>query len=174
MAQAQALDEQDELELAEPKGSKGKLIMILMLVLILGAGGGGAALYFAGVFSSEDKAAAAQDGEKPDKKGKAIYVELAPTFTVNLAGGSKGRFLQVGVQVLTRDADVEAQIKEHLPMIRNKLVLLFSTKTSQTLGTAEGKETLMQEARSAIEKVLEAETGKGGVEAVFFTSFVMQ
>lgn len=174
MAEAHALDEQDADELAEPKGSKGKLIMILMVVLLSIAGGGGAALYFAGVFSSEEAAAAAQDGEKPEKKGKAIYVELAPKFVVNLAGGSKRRLLQVGVQVLTRDADVEAQIKQHLPMIKNKLMLLFSSKTSQELATAEGKETLMQDARSAIEQVLESETGKGGAEAVFFTSFVMQ
>ena len=59
-------------------------------------------------------------------------------------------------------------------MIRNKLVLLFSAKTSQELSTSEGKDTLRKDAKKAIQKVLKSETGKGGVEAIFFTSFVMQ
>nr|MDJ0890345.1 flagellar basal body-associated FliL family protein [Gammaproteobacteria bacterium] len=107
-------------------------------------------------------------------KGEAIYVDLHPAFTVNLQGKSKARFLQASVQVLTREPKVEQQIKQHAPMIRNKLVMLFSAKTSQELRTLEGKESLQNEARSAIENVLKAESGEGGVEAVFFTSFVMQ
>ena len=112
--------------------------------------------------------------EEEAAKAAAIYVDLHPAFTVNLQGKSKARFLQASVQVLTREPKVEEQIKQHSPMIRNQLMLLFSGKTSQDLRTVEGKETLQNEARSAIENVLKSESGKGGVEAVFFTSFVMQ
>jgi flagellar FliL protein len=179
MAEAAGLEarEEDELELAERKSSKANLFIILVIVLVLIVGGGVAGLYFAGVGPFAHQSVQAGDPaaeEEEASKGAAIYVDIPPAFTVNLQGDSKARFLQVSVQALTRESDVEASIKQHLPMIRNKLVLLFSGKTSQELGTSEGKETLRKQAKAAIQSVLKAETGKGGVEAVFFTSFVMQ
>ena len=75
---------------------------------------------------------------------------------------------------MTRDPAVEEELKRHMPVIRNNLVLLFSSKTSSELVTAEGKQALQNEALSSIQKVLEDETGNKGIEAVYFTSFVMQ
>jgi len=180
MAEAAELEagEEDELELAAPKGSRSKLIIILVSVLLLIVIGAGAGLHLVGVgpFAGAPVTAEGQEPgeEEEEPRGEAIYVDVPPAFTVNLLGESKARFLQVSVQALTRDAEVEANIKRHLPMIRNKLVLLFSGKTSQDLGTSDGKENLRKEAKAAIQKVLKSETGKGGIEAVFFTSFVMQ
>ena len=176
----------DDLELAESKGkgSKSKLIILIVSAVLLLGGGAGAGLYFTGALASAEKVSIDDEDEMEDEdeeeeeeeaaKAAAIYVDLHPAFTVNLQGKSKARFLQASVQVLTREPKVEEQIKQHSPMIRNKLMLLFSGKTSQELSTVEGKETLQQEARSAIENVLKSETSDGGVEAVFFTSFVMQ
>ncbi len=174
----------DDLELAESKGkgSIGKLIILIVSAVLLLGGGAGAGLYFTGALASAEKVSADDEDEMEEEeeeeekaaKAAAIYVDLHPAFTINLQSKSKARFLQASVQVLTRDAEVEAQIKQHSPMIRNKLMLLLSGKTSQELSTVEGKETLQQEARSAIDKVLKSENSKGGVEAVFFTSFVMQ
>ena len=175
----------DDLELAESKGkgSKSKLIILIVSAVLLLGGGAGAGLYITGALASAEKVSVDDEDEMEDEdeeeeqeaaKAAAIYVDLHPAFTVNLQAKSKARFLQASVQVLTREPKVEEQIKQHSPMIRNRLMLLFSGKTSQELSTVEGKETLQQEARSAIENVLKAETSKGGVEAVFFTSFVMQ
>jgi len=175
----------DDLELAESKGkgSKSKLIILIVSAVLLLGGGAGAGLYFTGALASAEKVSVDDEDEMEDEdeeedeeaaKAAAIYVDLHPAFTVNLQGKSKARFLQASVQVLTREPKVEEQIKQHSPMIRNRLMLLFSGKTSQDLSTVEGKETLQQEARSAIENVLKAENSEGGVEAVFFTSFVMQ
>lgn len=165
---------------AKKKGGKGKLIVFIVAAVLLLGGGAGAGLYFTGALTPDAQTASEDDedfedeDEEEEAKGEAIYVDLHPAFTVNLQGKSKARFLQASVQVLTREPEVEQQIKQHAPMIRNKLVMLFSAKTSQELRTLEGKESLQNEARSAIENVLKAERGEGGVEAVFFTSFVMQ
>ncbi len=172
----------DDLEQGEAKkkGGKGKLIVFIVAAVLLLGGGAGAGLYFTGALTPDAQTASEDDedfedeDEEEEAKGEAIYVDLHPAFTVNLQGKSKARFLQASVQVLTREPEVEQQIKQHAPMIRNKLVMLFSAKTSQELRTLEGKESLQNEARSAIENVLKAESGEGGVEAVFFTSFVMQ
>ena len=181
MADEAVLDEAgDDFEAAEKKGkgSKGKLIILLIVALLLIGGGASAGLYLIGALSPEKTSASGDEDalaeQEEEIRGEAIYVDLHPAFTVNLQSKSQARFLQVSVQILTRDAKVEEAIKRHSPMIRNKLVLLFSGKTSQELRTSEGKENLQKQARSAIEKVLKSETGDGGVEAVFFTSFVMQ
>ena len=107
-------------------------------------------------------------------RAEAVYVPIDPAFTVNFRGGAGARYLQVAVEAMTREPDVEAQIKRHMPVIRNDLTLLFSSKSARDLSTIEGKETLRAETLASIQKVLETETGKPGVEAVYFTSFVMQ
>ena len=176
-------DQDGELEQAKSKGKggKSKLIVLIVAALLLLGGGAGAGLYLTGAFAPQEKVASEDEDDEDfeeeaeeQSRGEAIYVDLHPAFTVNLQGKSKARYLQASVQVLTREPEVEAQIKQHAPMIRNKLVMLFSGKTSQDLRTVEGKEQLQNEARSAIEGVLKSEDGDGGVEAVFFTSFVMQ
>ncbi len=168
--------EADELELAEPGGSGKKLIIILVgLIFLLLIGGGVGAAYLLGVFSSgETVAEDALEEEQVAEKKEAVYVALDPPFTVNLQGGSKAGFLQISLQVLTREAGVEEELKKHGPVIRNNLVLLLSSKTSQELKSREGKEKLRKEALSAVQKVLEDAIGNKGVEAILFTSFVMQ
>jgi flagellar FliL protein len=52
--------------------------------------------------------------------------------------------------------------------------MLFSNQDPYTLNTREGKEKLRSEALGEIQKVMKQETGRAGVESVFFTSFVMQ
>ena len=47
-------------------------------------------------------------------------------------------------------------------------------KTAAELSSREGKEELQAEALASIQGILERETGIPGVEAVYFTSFVMQ
>ncbi len=158
-----------------------KLFIIVASVLI--AGGGAGAFFMMGE-KSADTPAVSDASEKTDSgteeskekvaSGDAIYFSLDPPFVVNFTGKSRARFLQVSIQGLTRDADVKEDITRHFPQVRNNLVLLLSSKTYDELITQEGKATLRKQVLKEIQKVLEAETGKEGVEEVFFTSFVMQ
>ncbi|MCH9670182.1 MAG: flagellar basal body-associated FliL family protein [Gammaproteobacteria bacterium] len=113
-------------------------------------------------------------GDKDAPRQEAIYVSVEPPFTVNFSGDGNARYLQVGMDIMTRDPDVREQLERHMPVIRNDLVLLLSSKTAEDLGTLEGKEELQQETLSAVRRVIEDETDLTGVEAVYFTSFVMQ
>jgi flagellar FliL protein len=62
----------------------------------------------------------------------------------------------------------------HMPLIRNSLVLLFSSQSFADLQTEEGKVALKAAAVDAINGILEQETGQGGIDDVLFTNFVMQ
>lgn len=165
------MDDAVEQNLGKGKSSKRWILAFSLLGLCLVAVLVVVTLYLTGVISTSHS----EGAEKADKhKGEALYVALDPPFTVNFQEIAGPRFLQVSVEVMTRDPKVEQLLKQHLPMIRNQLVLLFSSQSSEELATRQGKERLLQETLSTIRSVLEEETGKTGVEAVYFTSFVMQ
>ena len=167
--------EEIELAAAPAKSRKGLIIIVLVVLLVLGGGTGGA-LYALGMLPGGAAATEAEAAATPAEpvRAEAVYVPLDPAFTVNFRGGAGARYLQVAVEAMTREPDVEGEIKRHMPVIRNDLTLLFSSKSARDLSTIEGKETLRAETLASIQKVLETETGKPGVEAVYFTSFVMQ
>ena len=155
------------------------IITITFFVLILLGGSVMGALYYAGVFS--DKPAAAQTDEEEDTTEEiemppqpAIYVPLDPPFVVNFEGDGRVRFLQISAEAMTRHQEVVELVQKHMPVIRNNLVLLFSSQTYENLSTLEGKEQLRGEALQELQNILEQESGEPGVEALYFTSFVMQ
>ncbi len=188
MAQEDDLDLDVDGELATPKSGSRKMIIIIVLVVTLLAISATATLVLTGVIGGDDAAVAEEAGGKAAAKGgkktktakvrvpKAplSYVPLDPPFVVNFSGDTDVRFLQVTIEVGTRDPAVVEQIKEHRPAIRNNLVFLLKGQDPVELDTREGMEKLRKETLAAVQEVLKAETGKPGVEAVYFTSFVMQ
>ena len=122
---------------------------------------------------------------KKDAKGKkgkdaapklpAIYVEFNPPFVVNFDAKGVMRFLQVSIQVMTRDHETSEMVKLHEPKIRNNMLLLLGSQTLDTISTTEAKEELRKKALETIAKIVEDEGGEGKkVEDLYFTSFVMQ
>ena len=118
-------------------------------------------------------APAAAQVEKP--KGPPLYVALDPPFVTNFDGDQSVRFLQITAQVMTHDSATQEMIKANDPVLRNDLLLLFSNQKAVELQTRDGREHLRAQ---ALDTVRHAVTTAGGhaekVEAVLFTSFVMQ
>lgn len=173
---------EEDLELdvaAKTGGSKLKPMLLIGLgaVLLIGVVAG-ATLYLTGALSSgPDRSAAAAAGKTPANAHipkPAHYLALDPPFVVNFEDKGAMRFLQISVEVMSRDASVLDEVKQQIPAIRNSLVMLFSSQKSTVVGTVEGKEKLRAETLDHINTILKHETGKGGVNGVYFTSFVMQ
>ncbi len=158
---------------AAGSSSKGRLILLVALVIgsLIALAGGVGFYWMARSLSSQG---IESEGELQKPRGEAIYVDLAPPFTVNFQGSRGPRFLQISVEVMTRQAEVRELLKQHMPVIRSQLILLFSSQSSEELDSREGKEKLIQETLATIQRVLEEQSGKKGVEAVYFTSLVMQ
>lgn len=166
-----------------PAASNNKMMFIVMgvmfVLLIAGMGG----IYMMMSSKSTDKAqgehATEADKKKPEEKveakAAAIYVGFEPPFVVNFPADSPVKFLQLTVQIMTREQAVEHEIKGHDPAIRDALLTLFGQQTADRLATPEGKEELRGKALEAVRGVLRKEGGEAGkVEAVYFTTFVMQ
>ena len=162
---------------APPKGkSRGKLFLIILIstAVVLIGGGVGAAWWLtsgkhpAAPAASEPKAA-------PPPAGPPLFLALDPPFVVNFDAEQAVRFLQVAVQVETRDPATIEMLKTNDPVVRNDLLLLFANQKYAQLSTREGKEALRGGALEAVRKVLATAGGHPErLEAVYFTSFVMQ
>jgi flagellar FliL protein len=150
----------------EPPKKKGKLKLLIVIALLLAIGGGGAAWFF---LQQEPHAATAKvEAPKPP-----VFVTLEP-FTVNLAGESSERYLQVGMDFKVADSKVVDAVKLHMPEIRNGLLLVLSSKRAEDISTVEGKQKLSAEILVQANKPIGAKAPGQGVVGVFFTSFVIQ
>jgi flagellar FliL protein len=151
------------------KKGKGKLLVILAIV-VLAAGGGGAFFMLKGGHpKSAEQAAADAAKAKP-----AVYLQLDPAFVVNFQDDTALRFLQVGVNVMSHDPEAINAAKESDPEIRNALLMLFSAQDVKTLSDVKGKQKLQAAALAEVQRVLKEKIGRPGVDALYFTSFIMQ
>lgn len=184
-----------------PNVGKGNTILIIVIAvlgtLLIGGGIGGFMLYRSAsshaAAAAEDEEAASEDapskaeGKKSDKKADAkkgkkgepktppIYVPLEPPFVVNFDPKQNVRFLQITVEVMSRDAATANMVKENNPQVRNDLLMLFGGQDPAKLQDREGKETLRKDALETVRKLVKDEGGKPELlEAVYFTTFVMQ
>lgn len=120
--------------------------------------------------ASHSKAAEAHKPLSPP-----LYLALDPPFVVNFQADQLVRFLQVSVQVMSRDPKTLDLLKANDPVLRNDLLILLANQKYAVISTPAGKEQLRADALTAIRKDLVQAGGDPKlVEAVYFTSFVMQ
>jgi len=166
-----------------------KLIIIAAAAVVVLVGGAAAAFFVFGG-KHDDKAVIGKgktaqtqtktkevkkEKEEPPPKGPPLFVALDPPFVVNFQAEQLVRFLQVTVQLMSRDPETIEVLKANDPIIRNDLLLLFGNQSYQTVSTREGKEALRAQALETVRKAVTTAGGKPkNVEAVYFTSFVMQ
>lgn len=149
------------------------LILAGLGVLLVVVSVGGTLLTMNFVASAREKALQVVEEPKPTKM-PAIYYPIKPPIVVNFSVRGRQRFLQVELTVMTRDGSVVSAIELHQPMLRNALVLLYSGQDFAELQTAEGKELLRQATLQELQRLLEKEIGRPGIEQALFTNFVMQ
>jgi len=157
---------------AEPVERKGRgwLWWLLPCVLLLAAAGVGAAWY-AGLIGASvtDEGGLAVPAEKPP-----LYHTLDESLVVNFRTPGRARYLQVGIELMTRDRSALETLKNHNPVIRNNLIMLFSDKSFEELSSREGKENLQREALAEVQRVMQLHHGSPAVESLYFTGFLMQ
>lgn len=171
----------------EPKSGKPSATGSSKKTMIMGGGALLLVLAIAGgwmMMSGKKSSTGAEEssghgGEHGETKtaGEPIYKGLDPAFVVNLADDDGSRYLQVEVQVMSKDQGAIDAVELHMPVIRNQLLLLFSNRKMDELRSREARETLQKQALIEVQKILKdmaGKTGKNSIEALYFTSFVTQ
>jgi flagellar FliL protein len=194
MADAKKTDTPAEGEAPKKKSKLILIIVIVLLVLVLGGGG-------AAFFLMKKKAAEAEEEEEadgpPTKAAKAkkkkkdagvppVFTKLDP-FVVKLQS-SEGveAYVQAIPELRLLDAPVAEQIKQFMPEIRHKVLLILAAKKASDLTSPEGMQILANQIRMSINATLTGEAPAPGLEkqdqasddapvqAVFFTSLIVQ
>lgn len=166
-------DEELELDVSKPKGNKMVMILLIVLiVLVLIIGGLGAWIFM----SSDEKSTAVKKGDETSKSKDAgevteeaekpkepevvenleplTYLSLTPEFVVNFAPGSNVRYLQIDLQVATRDKAALETLRTYNPVVRNDILVVISGQTYDDLKTIKGKEALQKKLLNAINNVI--------------------
>ena len=165
------------------KKSVTKKILVGSLIIVTIAGASvGTTLFLTGYPPESSHGAAnpithpaAESAHTPEvNNSPAQYVPLDPPFIVNFEDQGVLRYLQLGVTVMTREKTGPEAVTNNLPPIRNNLIMLFAAQKYSDLGSTAGKEKLRTQALEEIQAILRKEIGRPGIEAVYFTNFVMQ
>lgn len=114
--------------------------------------------------------------EAKDAGPKVVYYSLTPPLVGNYAldGSPKLHVYKADIALKVTGAEAEAALKHHEPLIRNKLVQLFSQQTVESMGKSDSKEALRQEALKETQQVLNDEEGKPVVEDLLFNNLIVQ
>lgn len=101
------------------------------------------------------------------------YYTFDEPLTTNPAGSR--RFVQLGVSLSTQyDAKVMAHVDTHKVALRSDMLAVIGSFSEDQMTGPEGRESLATALRDAINARLEALEGFGGIEGVYFPSFVVQ
>jgi flagellar FliL protein len=181
---------------ARKKGGKLKKLILLLVALII-IGGGAAGGYFAmggfrrhstetnpdlpqlvvkeGVGNEAAEAARqrARNGHPDPRIFQSTYVPLEGNFTSNLHGGDA--FVQIGLGISTYyDTHVTDNVARNMMAIRSAVIMVLSEADPVEITTFQGKQRLKEALKNAINNVLTNREGFGGIDEVYFTSFVTQ
>ena len=160
-------------DVAESGGGMMKKLIFAGIGLVLVAAG-----VFAGItllggdepVEGEEVAAAAGPAVSP-----ALYTSLHPPLVVNFKDSvGDAHFMQVTMEVMARNQNVINSVREHTPVIRNSLILLYSGAIYEEITTRDGKEKMLADGLAEIKNVMTEQIGEPGVEAVYFTALVIQ
>jgi flagellar FliL protein len=158
----------------EKSGGKKKLIIIVVSVILLIVIGVGATIFL----MSDDSDSDSDEGEVVEVVEEIIlpaqYIKMKPRFIVNFNVGTRQRFLQTSIEIMTRSQPVIDTIELHNPMLRNTIIRILSDQDFKNLRTQEGRAALKALLKEQLVAVMKAEADVEGIEAVLFTDFVMQ
>ena len=194
-------DEDNEAE-GKKKSSLKKIILLVVALLVV-AGGAVAALYFMGfiggggaekpaaspeqalqkVEQQAAEAASAPGGPPPMNKVtrqspeltrfEQSYMELERDFVVNLTNSRK--VMQVKIALMTHyDKRVLDNVKKHEFALRSVTLDAMRQATDADLAKATFRTEMAEKIRTEINLMLKKYEDFGGIEAVYFTHFVVQ
>ena len=188
---------------AKPKKGKGLILIVVGLLVMIGGGAGTAfALVKIGIIGGVKEAKHEADVPKLLHKGdkdpyapaggeggkeatgaevegeggsefRTAYYTFADEFTSNLRDSTS--LVQVSLACSThRDGRVLQWLKKHELAIRSAILVVLADTPDADAHTAQGKDRLQKRLTAAINKVLTDAEGFGGVDQVYFRSFLVQ
>lgn len=182
------------------KGKSGLMVKVMLGLGLIAAGGGGAfgamqAGLIGAAHEKEDNSprlivkgeedpyappSTEKEGEGPAEvygeggsKYRTAYFSFGEDFTSNLR--QSDALVQVSMAASTqRDGRVLLWLKKHELAVRSAILAELADTPEEQVYSVEGKELLQKRLAAAINKVLTEREGFGGIDNVYFRSFIVQ
>lgn len=141
---------------AAPKkgGKKSRIVMAAAAMVLLG--GGGAWWFMRG----DADGAVEEVAVKVVPALPPVYVALDP-FTVNLQPEAVGsQYMQIGITLKIAGQVMADKLKDQMPEVRSRLLMVLSAKRASELLVPEGKVSLAQELQMEVTQILDPEVIK--------------
>ena len=157
--------------MAKSTGGTPKLLWLMILLVVVSMAAAGAAIY---MVMSEDDAGGGQLQSQQVERQSPIFLKIDP-FTVNLADDDFGsRLLYAGLSLKVGNEETRDILKEHMPQVRSRLLMLFSGKQAQELVSPEGKQRLGDEVVATLSEPMTQPQPPLDIRDVLFTEFIVQ
>lgn len=117
---------------------------------------------------------ASHEATAPAPASVELYLPVEPALVVNFHDDESIRYLQVGITLMSHEVNAINVAKDADPVIRDALIGLFSNSDYAAASSAAGRDKLQAQALLAVRKIVQARLGRPGIDALYFTSFVMQ
>lgn len=159
------------------KLNKKMLIIIAGSVLVFSVGAiSGYKMWFGGKQSAggEGESVAVEEtkseesGEEGGEKGKNSTIVPLEPFVVNLS--APGRYLKITLNLELKSVKDQEAVTERMAMIRDTVITILSSKSSDAVSGPEGKFQLKDEILFRVNQSL----GREVIKNIYFTEFVMQ
>ena len=165
-------EKEEDLDLdAKPASNKKMIIIIAIVGILLIAGSVGLTVMLLG--GGDEKAAEDEAVAEEPAMPETHYLAL-DKMVITFAQTSGAKFMQLEMQLMAHDKAVLDVVTEHMPVVKNDLLVLLSGQDSTPLRSLEGKEALRGEILTAVQKIVKENADLDGPQAVYFTNFVMQ
>ena len=152
-----------------------KILVLLcgfLMVLMLGLGGGLFMMWnkLSALNAQTVALASEKAGAEVSMANSVGPIYSLETFIVNLADHGGNRYLRVTMDLELANSEMEAEITQRLPQVRDSILMILPTKRFEDISTVQGKTTLRDE-------VLETLNGylvQGRITNIYFKEFVVQ
>jgi len=152
------------------------LTIIVLITTLLGLSYSGMLPleYFGMEVSQSDEEHGEDSVAPPSTSSETHYLPIDPPFIVNFTHLGALRYLQISIEIMYPQEDIIDRVIEHMPAIRNSLILLLSDQPYEKLSTLEGKEVLRGEMVAAVNQIVYRGSVVEFPGEMFITNFVMQ
>lgn len=173
---------EEEVKEEKKKGNKGLIIAIIgILVLLIVAV---VVLVFIFLGGKEQPPAEGEGGHQTTKEAPAHasggarsdFAKMGPTFAiaepfvVNLMGQNGRRYLKASVVLELSAPELQKEIDTKLPLIKDRIGQILSSKTFEEISTPKGKDKLKEEILQEINSFMV----DGYIKSVLFPEFIIQ
>jgi len=142
-----------------------KMVVIGIAVAALLIGGGGAAVFFM--------------NQEPAQQGPVVdarpfqYVPV-PSVVANFQVGSGMRYVQITVNLQTRDVPSSDKMKANTPLIQGEILMLLQELRFSDIDGSEGKKNLVAQIEQRVTALFSGEREPFELERAVLTGFVVQ